>query len=224
MNTQQTISSLLAKDHLSADEHAALLIAADHLYTDIRSGSAPMTDVEHVRNATERLMKDNDDHGGAHYLHGILAFNGHGMPKDLTQCVLNHQAAAKRGNADAQFELYVLYSTGQGVEKDNPSAVGWCTKAAAQGHSRACFNMGSFYATGHGVPKDIQKSVECYERASKRGHGKASATLGVMYFTGGGGIESSIPTAARYFATAEKQGFNVKKFLASLGLSMPPTL
>lgn len=223
MNTQQTISSLLAKDHLSADEHTALLIAADHLYTDIRTGSAPMTDVEHVRNATERLMKEDDATGGAHYLHGILLFNGHGVPKDLAQCVHNHQAAAKRDNADAQFELYVLYSTGQGVEKDNIRAVEWCAKAATQGHSRACFNMGSFYATGHGVPKDIQKSLEFYERASKRGHGKASATLGVMYFTGGDGIEPSTPIAAQYFATAEKQGFNVKKFLASLGLSMPPT-
>jgi TPR repeat protein len=149
---------------------------------------------------------------------GLLYYNGEWwFEKDLKKSVKYHTKAAELGNADAMFELYVLYSTGTGVKKDNKVAIEWCQKAAEKGQPRACSNMAGFYATGNGVPKDMDLSVEWYDRASKAGNGKASATLGVMYKMGAE-IPKDNKKAEKYFKIAEEQLFDVQEFLDMFGL------
>ncbi len=48
---------------------------------------------------------------------------------------------ADAGNAQAQFNLGVMYVQGEGVPKDDAKAVKWYQKAAAQGHADAQFNL-----------------------------------------------------------------------------------
>ena len=48
---------------------------------------------------------------------------------------------AETGNANAQFNLGVMYGQGQGVAQDYDEAIRWFCMAADQGHSMAQFNL-----------------------------------------------------------------------------------
>ena len=60
--------------------------------------------------------------------------------------------AADQGNADAQFNLGVMYAEGRGVPRDDAEAARWYRCAADQGEAAAQFNLGLMYAKGEGVP------------------------------------------------------------------------
>ncbi len=195
-----------------AGSRAGALAFVRHAYFQLRDPEL----AEEVELRAQALLADDPD-GRAHLLCGYLSFQGYGLPKDATESVRLHREAAERGNADAMFELYVLFSTGQGVEKDEATALRWCEKAAEAGQARAAYNLGAFYATGRGVPQDPSRSVAWYERASEAGHGRASAMLGYMFLVGEG-IASDEARAQRLFETAEEQGFDVDDFLDSLGV------
>jgi hypothetical protein len=68
------------------------------------------------------------------------------------------QERAEQGNADAQYNLGVMYDNGQGVPQDKAEAVKWYRKAAEQGHARSQFSLGLMYAVGEGVPMDKVKA------------------------------------------------------------------
>ena len=155
---------------------------------------------------------EHDPDGSIHYLLGLMTFHGFGCSADASACAVFHREAAQRGDRDAMFELYVLYSTGTGLDRDSRVAMDWCRKAAELKQMRACYNLGAAYATGRGCPKDEQQSLYWYEEASRHGHGRASATLAVM-------LRQQNPSRARLFRDrAEEQGFDVESFLEQLGL------
>ena len=60
---------------------------------------------------------------------------------------------AESGDADAQYNLGVMYAFGEGVAKDQVEAVKWYRKAAEQGDADAQYNLGVRYAKGEGVLK-----------------------------------------------------------------------
>src|SRR6266496_4967168 len=62
--------------------------------------------------------------------------------------------AAERGDAEAQFNLGMMYSTGLGIEKDDSAAFRWNQKAAEQGHKEAEFILGLMFHEGAGTAKD----------------------------------------------------------------------
>ena len=94
--------------------------------------------------------------------------------------------AAEQGNADAQFNLGVMYDTGQGVRQDYAQAVQWYRKAAEQGLADAQYNLGVMYKEGRGVRQDDAQAVQWYRKAAEQGHAKAQYNLGVMYANGRG--------------------------------------
>ena len=49
---------------------------------------------------------------------------------------------AEQGDADAQFQLGVMYAEGRGVLKSYVDAVKWYRKAAEQGDVHAQYNLG----------------------------------------------------------------------------------
>ena len=61
---------------------------------------------------------------------------------------------AKQGNADAQFNLGLMYHEGQGVPQDDKTAAKWWKLAAEQGDAGAQSNLGAMYYNGYGVIKD----------------------------------------------------------------------
>ncbi len=73
--------------------------------------------------------------------------------------------AAELGDAEAHYQLSVLYDLGEGVEKDMKKAVHHWERAAISGHATARYNLGC-----------IEDKAHCFHRASQ--HWVIAAKLG----------------------------------------------
>jgi len=91
---------------------------------------------------------------------------------------------AERGNADAQFQLGVMYESGQGVLRNDAEAIKWYRKAAEQGDAVAQFNLGIMYAKG--VSPNYAEATLWYRLAADHGLAGAQFNLGTMYEEGEG--------------------------------------
>jgi hypothetical protein len=116
-----------------------------------------------------------------------------------------YSAAAKEGNADAQFNLGICYRRGEGVEKNEVEAFRWFQLAAEQGGAVAQCNIGSSYYLGEGVEKDDIKAVCWFEKAALQGLAHAQHNLGFCYCRGVGVSRNPI-RAAELFHLAAEQG------------------
>jgi TPR repeat protein len=94
-----------------------------------------------------------------------------------------YQPKANQGDADAQFNLALLYYSGIGTPRDIRYAVYWYTKAAEQGHVNAQYKLGNLYHYGDGeeVPKDLKQAVYWLTKAAEQGLVYAQYSLGHMY-------------------------------------------
>src|SRR5438552_14898862 len=81
--------------------------------------------------------------------------------------------AAEKGDAEAQFNLGMMYSTGLGVEKDEAAAFRWTQKAADQGHGEAEFSLGLMFNEGIGTAKDESEAVRWYRKSADHGERRA---------------------------------------------------
>jgi len=80
--------------------------------------------------------------------------DGLGATRDYQQSENWYNKAAEQGNADAQYNLGLMYYSGQGVTQDYKQAANWFIKAAGQGYADAQYNLGLMYYSGHGVIQD----------------------------------------------------------------------
>ncbi|WP_277512585.1 tetratricopeptide repeat protein [Cellulosimicrobium cellulans] len=166
----------------------------------------------------DRLAEDDPD-GGVHVLRGWMRYNGYGFAQDAVAAVADHEEAARRGNADALFELSVLTATGQGTPVDEARSRALLEQAADAGHPRALYNLAAEHATGRGRPRDSARALELYLAAGDQGNGRAAFTAGVMMLTGDGSLPDPA-RAGRAFSLAEDLGFDVRDAAAQL----PPRL
>jgi len=67
----------------------------------------------------------------------------------------SHLAKAKKGDAQAQYSLGMMYSNGNQVKKDFKEAAKWWRKSAEQGHALSQAFLALSYFRGEGVPKDL---------------------------------------------------------------------
>ena len=74
--------------------------------------------------------------------------------KDYATALKLWRPLAEQGDAQAQYNLGIMYDNGQGVPQDDAEAVKWYRKAAEQGIAKAQYNLGVMYANGRGVPQD----------------------------------------------------------------------
>lgn len=93
---------------------------------------------------------------------------------------------AKKGDAQAQFNLGWAYRQGNGVPQNDTEAANWYRKAAEQGHSNAQFNLGCCYDLGDGVPQDYTEAVKWYQKAADHNNMDAKYNLAVLYKDGNG--------------------------------------
>ena len=76
---------------------------------------------------------------------------------------------AEQGNAEAQFNLGLMYDNGQGVRQDYAQAVQWFGKAAEQGLANAQYNLGVMYANGEGIHQSYKIAKEWFGKACDNG-------------------------------------------------------
>ena len=81
--------------------------------------------------------------------------------------------AAARGEAEAQFNLGLIYYKGQGVPQDYVEAFGSFKLASEQGKTEAHFYLGVMYERGEGTAKDHAKAAYWLELAAKEGNPEA---------------------------------------------------
>ena len=76
---------------------------------------------------------------------------------------------AELGDAEAQFNMGVMYDEGAGVQQDLATAAVWYEKAAEQGFVDAQANIGMMYYHGQGVPCDHKTAVGWLQMAADQG-------------------------------------------------------
>ena len=115
---------------------------------------------------------------------------------------------AEAGDADAQFNLGIMYSNGKGVPQDYAEAVKWWRLAADQGYAEAQHNLGWMYSNGQGVPQDYAEAVKWYQLAADQGDARAQSMLGNMYDNGQGVPQDNV-MAHMWYNISSANGFEV---------------
>jgi TPR repeat protein len=111
---------------------------------------------------------------------------------DYATALREWKPLAKQGDANAQFNLGVMYKKGQGVPQNNKTALKWYRLAAEQGNARAQSKLGLMYKTGKGVPQDYKTAVKWYRLAAEQGYALAQSNLGTMYYSGQGVLKNYV--------------------------------
>lgn len=93
---------------------------------------------------------------------GLAAFKN----KDYPRAYQEWKAAADAGQAEAQFDLGLLYAQGLGVHRDLTEAARWYRKSADQGNGEAQFALGQLYSRGWGIPRDEADAVRWLQMAN----------------------------------------------------------
>ncbi len=118
------------------------------------------------------------------------------------------ESAARRGLAEAQYELGVAYDHGLGVTRNHATAAGWYQRAAEQGLTDAQFNLAALYDEGLGTPRDFAMAHHWYTRAADSGQVRAMNNLGHIYETGLGGLRD-YDMAVVWYRRAAQQGLAI---------------
>ena len=77
---------------------------------------------------------------------------------------------AEQGNANAQFNLGIMYEHGQGVPQDYKEAVKWYRLSAEQGNASAQSNLGVMHNDGQGVPQDYKEAFKWFSLSGSNGY------------------------------------------------------
>ena len=113
---------------------------------------------------------------------------------------------AEQGNAEAQFNVGLLYDRGRGVPKDKQEALRWYRRAAMQGDTFAQNALGDNYWEGTGVPKDDREAVWWWRLAADKGFVPAQHSLGKILAGGGQGVPADKPHAYVWLMLSAAQG------------------
>jgi TPR repeat protein len=127
---------------------------------------------------------------------------------DLPLAVKEFRAAAEAGNADAQFNMALMYERGIGVIKDEQESVVWYRKSAEQGNSNAQFNLAVMYENGRGTAVDYDQANQWYRKAAVQDDGLAIGNLGMLYIRGQGVKPNKVVGLALLFLSVELDSSN----------------
>jgi len=126
--------------------------------------------------------ENNDDVAqcklGLSYLYGL-----NNVETNIGEGVKWIRKAANLGNAEAQYQLGMCYSSGTGVLKMPSEAVKWWYKSADQAHAGALYMMAVAYDCGYGGTKiDSLKASLLLEGAAKGGDERAQYQFGLRLY------------------------------------------
>ena len=100
------------------------------------------------------------------------------------------EAAALKGNREAQHTLGFMYRDGRGAKRNDAKAMAWYRRAAEQGYAPAEYNLGLMYAQGEGAKRDPATAEKWFRRAADHGSVEAQVKLGEIA-VGGGNYEGA---------------------------------
>ena len=88
--------------------------------------------------------------------------------------------AAETGNAEAQFNIAVMFQKGRGVPADSAEALRWYRRAAWHGHADAQNNLGGMLSRGEGIPEDYVHAHMWFSLAAAQGKQSAQRNLDTL--------------------------------------------
>lgn len=91
---------------------------------------------------------------------------------------------AEAGDADAEYNIGLLYMNGLGVEKNSRFARQLFMAAAKQGQADAQYNLGLMYYQGNTVFRSNKDAFNWWSKAAAQNHAPAQYNLGIMYAYG----------------------------------------
>ncbi len=118
--------------------------------------------------------------------------------------VLAHKA--RRGDAEAQFNLGCAYESGQGLPVLESEAARWFNRAASGGHTDAMIRMGELRLDGEGVERDPAEALRLFSAAARAGDPRGQFAKGICCLYGYGLMKDS-EMAVRYFKAAAADGY-----------------
>ena len=123
---------------------------------------------------------------------------------DYATALKEFKLLAEQGDADAQFNLGVMYEDGQGVTQDYKKALKWYRLAAEQGDATAGHQLGVMHHYGWGVKTNYKEALRFYRLAAPQVV-QSQYSLGAMYYQGQG-VNQDIVIAYMWFYVAAKNG------------------
>lgn len=91
---------------------------------------------------------------------------------------------AEKDNADAQYNLGILYMKGLGVEKNEKTAFVWYKRSSANGNTDAMYNLGTMYNQGRVIYRSPKDAYKWWLKSAELGNAAAQFNLAVIYAYG----------------------------------------
>jgi len=164
---------------------------------------------------------------------GLMHASGQGGAEpDLERAAALYAVAAARGDANAKYNLAVMWHHGQLRNRVNlRRAAQLYTSAAEAGVVPAMYNLGMLHLHGgDGLKADVRRGLAMLKKASARGHALAPYTLGTLYDpcspdVSVPGITPDAVAAKDWYALALQRGTEpAAGQLAYLSLRGPPSV
>ncbi|WP_137124201.1 tetratricopeptide repeat protein [Roseomonas sp. HF4] len=115
------------------------------------------------------------------------------------------EAAAQRGDPDAQLLVALGRLSDAGDRRDVAAALPWLHRAAQQGQPEAQYRLAQLLEGGDGVRRDIPWAAVWFGRAAERGHPQAQFALALLRILGEG-IAADPADALARLRFAERRG------------------
>jgi len=111
---------------------------------------------------------------------GWKAYRFWAHSRSWLQTAETYRVKAEHGDANAEYELGMMYFHGTGVAQDYPAAFRWIRKAADQGLPKAETAVGYFFNRGLVVRQSYSEAVRWYSSAAAKGDAVGEFDLGYM--------------------------------------------
>ncbi len=117
----------------------------------------------------------------------------------------NEYRQAIAGNAEAEFNLGMLFENKDFELRDKEEANKWYSLSAQHGYAKAQYVLGNSYLLGKDVGQNYEKAVKWLILAAEQGHAKAQADLGDCYYNGQG-VKKDFTKAVKWYTASAQQG------------------
>lgn len=134
---------------------------------------------------------------------GFRNLHGLGYEPSLEKAIECFRHAAKKGDAESMYMLYIMFRDGRGCMTDINYAMQWCRKAADLGLALAKFEILEFDSDTN---RNCAAYVEVCRQAAERGHARAQFILGELYSTGNDILEQDYKKAIEWYTRAAENG------------------
>lgn len=152
----------------------------------------------------------------------IRALNPPRGARDPERAAALIEAAAQRGDPDAQMLLAAGHLFGPESTRDPAAAIPWLHRAGQQGHAEAQYRLARLLEAGQGTRREPYWAAVWFQRAAERGHPDASFALGLLQVLGEGTARDEAEALARV-SIAERSGIaQAGRYAAALRQRVPP--